>query len=79
MFTLYRWCSAAAATTAAALFLGASPANAVPAPEPTDEAVCLQTCPKIDTLAQWLRASGFSSQAAQNYAILTQRDCLNEI
>lgn len=80
MFTQYRrYRAAAAATTAAVLLVGASPANAIPAPGPTHETASAQTCPKIDALAQSLRAGGFSFQAAHNYAILTQRDCLNAI
>jgi len=74
------WSYAAAAT--AVLFLGASPANAAPAPEPTGQTaqtMSARTCARIDALAQSLRASGFSAQAAQNYAILIQRDCLDEV
>jgi hypothetical protein len=77
MFTQFRWCGATAATVM--LFLGASPANAAPAPTPTNEAVSPQTCPKIDALVPSLRAGGFTSQASQNYAVLIRRDCLDEV
>jgi hypothetical protein len=74
MSTHYRWYCAAAA----AIFLAASPANAVQAAGPTHEAGRPQSCPRVDALAKTLRAGGFSSPAAQNYAILTRRDCLNQ-
>jgi hypothetical protein len=77
-----RWARTAATTitaATAALFLGAVPANAGPAPEPTDQTVSVKTCPRIDTLAQGFRAAGFSAQAAKNYAVFTQQDCLAEI
>jgi hypothetical protein len=77
-----RWSRTAAATIALAaawLFLGASPANAGPAPEPIDQTVPVQICPTIDALTQPLRAAGFSAQAAKNYAVLTRRDCLHGI
>jgi hypothetical protein len=75
--------SRTAATTLALatawLFVGTSPANAGPAPEPIDQTVSVQTCPTIDALAQPLHAAGFSAQAAKNYAVLTRRDCLHGI
>jgi hypothetical protein len=77
-----RWSRTAVTTIAAAtawLFLGASPANAGPAPEPIDQTVPVQICPTIDTFTQPLRAAGFSAQAAKNFAALTRRDCLHGI
>jgi hypothetical protein len=63
----------------ASLFLGVPPANAGPAPEPTDQTAPAQACPSIEALAQPLRAAGFSAQAINNYAVLTHRDCIDEI
>ena len=65
-----------AAAATAALFLGASPANAKPAPEPPGQPVSAWTCPtRIDAVAEVLRGDGYSAQAAKNFAVLTQKDC----
>jgi hypothetical protein len=77
-----RWSRTAITTFAAAtaaLFLGAVPANAGPAIDPIEQTVSVRTCPRVDTQARALRAAGFSAQAANNYAVLTQRDCLDEM
>jgi hypothetical protein len=75
------WSRTAVATIAgatASLFLGGPAASAAANPEPTDQTVAVQFCPRIDNLAKPLRIAGFSSQAAKNYAILTRRDCIDE-
>jgi hypothetical protein len=80
MFTHTR-CSRTAATIAAAtatvaLFVGASPANAKPAPEPVGQDVSVWTCPtRVDAVAQALRLQGFSAPAAKNFALFTKQDC----
>jgi rhodanese-related sulfurtransferase len=66
----------AAATATAALFVGASPANAKPAPEPIGQDVSVWTCPtRVDAVAQALRLQGFSAPAAKNFALFTKQDC----
>ncbi len=65
--------------TTAALLAAAVPAVAAPAPEPPDQSVPVQLCPRIDDLAAQLRAAGFASQGAKNFAVFTREDCLAEI
>ena len=65
------------AVAAASLLLGPLPASAAPAPEPADRTAPVAVCPTIDALAQPLRVAGFSARAAQNYAALIRRDCLD--
>ncbi|GIF47527.1 hypothetical protein DFJ67_7002 [Asanoa ferruginea] len=69
---------AAIAAATLATHLGTRPASANPAPEPADQSAPIQTCPRIDNLAQALRAAGFTAQGAKNAALLTQRDCLED-
>jgi hypothetical protein len=65
----------AIAVVTASLLLGTLPANAQPAPEPTDHPATVAACPRISALAQQFRDAGFAAQAAQNYAVLIRRDC----
>jgi hypothetical protein len=69
----------AASTFAVATFslvLSATPASAQPAPVTEDPPVSAWTCPtRIDTVAQVLRAEGFTAQAAKNIASMTHREC----
>ncbi len=67
------------ATAAVALVFTATPASAQPTPDQDDPPVSAWTCPtRIDTVAQALRAEGFTAQAAQNIAVLTHRECAAE-
>jgi hypothetical protein len=69
----------AIAVAAASLLLGTSPADARPAPEPAEHRTPVAGCPRIDALAQQFRTAGFSAQAAQNYAVLVRRDCVDAL
>lgn len=75
-----RTTSIVTATTvaAASLLLGALPASAAPAQERAAQMIVVQTCPRIDDLADQHRAVGFSPHAAKNYAEIIRRDCLDE-
>jgi hypothetical protein len=61
---------------AATLALVASSATAHIPPDP-EQPPSSCACPaRLDAVAAALRAQGFSAPAAQNFAVLTQRDCM---
>jgi hypothetical protein len=61
---------------AVTLALVASSASAHIPPDPEQLPISCACSARLDAIAAALRAQGFSGPAAQNFAVLTQRDCM---